>query len=580
MLAEFAAVCVMLSVVCGLAWAAVPLADLPEAERQIANDVDPWGLAFADQVTRFKSAYAQASGTGPAEYVLGYETGLTKVFRNKYWFRGKLGSEAGLVCAGNEHENLQIAVIPDMGKSLRGVTLAVGDLVGPKSSIPADSIKIYRVGYVKTHASAYPVAHVGYWPDPLLPNSSIDVSGTDLGLFWLDVHVPAHTPAGMYKGVATVACTGLDKRELALNVQVLPFSLPKRVQMPMSVWVQKSNPWGPMMDGEFKALCMEYLDHGIDPVSSWSALTDPDKPETGDEHMRDFLAAGQMFFDVPRAWLEKPDLMKHLRDMKWMDKAIVYGAMDEPPTEAFEATVVPDTERIRKMAPAPRVYLASGFHNGIDRGLDIWMTDLSTDNGIEFAAANRGNAELWSYYCHLPINVDFHQPMVDAPNMLIDNPAIEHRLAYWIAWKYGIKGMFVWAGNHEWFGEDKPDWADHEWLLKTPAQKLTYPYAGLHNGNGFLIYPGPHPSVRMKVLRDGIEDYGYLQLLRDNLKRLTTKDRAEARGILAVPQSVIMNPHYFSRNPQDMLSVRSRASALLVKAFAVPPSDDHEMMDH
>jgi hypothetical protein len=580
MCAEAVVVCILLFVLCGLACAAVPLADLPEAEKAMANDLDPWGLGFADQVTRFKAAYGSAVGSGPAEYVLGSETGLTKVFRTKYWFRGEFGSGANLVCAGNEHENLQIAVIPDMGNSLTGVKLEVSALVGPKSTIPADSIKVYRVGYVKTYASAYPVSHVGYWPDPLLPNAPLNISGTDLGLFWLDVYVPPNTGAGTYKGTITVSPDGVGKREMSLTVEVLPFSLPKQRPLPMAVWVQNANPWGPMTNDEFAALCKEYLDHGIDPVSSLSVLTNPDKPDSGDEQMKSFLAAGQMLFDVPRAWLDKPELMKHLREMKWMDKAIVYGATDEPPTDVFESTVVPDTERIRKMSPAPRVYLASAYHEGIDRGTDIWMTDLSTSKGIEFAAGNHGKAELWTYYCHLPINVDYNLPLVDAPNMLIDNAAIEHRLAYWIAWKYGAKGMFVWAGTHEWFGENKADWVDHEWLLRTPAQKMTYPYGGLHNGNGFLIYPGPNPSVRMKVLRDGMEDFAYLQLLKDNLRRLTMRDRSEALGILVVPQKVLTNPHYFSRNPQDLLNVRARAAALLVKAFAVPPSEEVEMMDH
>lgn len=548
------------------AMAAEDVKSLPPAEQAMANDVDPWGLGFADQlrVYRERFAAAQKASPGPPEYVVGWETGLAKVFRTKYWFRGSLSQGASLVCARGEHENLQIAVLPDVGRELKNVRVAVSDLAGGRSKIPASAANVYRVGFVKTIAPAYPVMHVGYWPDPLLPNAPVNVTGADLGLFWIDLGVPERTAPGRYSGTVTVTADGCGPREIKLTVDVLPFALPKRT-MPMVVWTKGQNPWGDMPREEYEALALMYLDHGIDPTKVWGELTDPDKPESGDALMKRLLDAGMLVFDVPRQWVNRNIGLDYISSKGWLDRAVVYGARDEPLLETFEKEVIPDTERIRKLAHPPRVYLASEYHPRIDRGVDIWMTDLSTGKGLEYAIKNRGNAELWVYYCHLPINVALQKPIPDSPNMQIDNPAVEHRLAYWLAWKYGIKGMFIWAGNHGWDKANTPDWTEKEWVLTT--EKAGYPYAGIHNGNGYLIYPGPNPSVRMKVIRDGVEDYGYLALLKAALPKLSRKDRAEADDLLAVPPDVMVNTHYFNRDPSAILNARAKAASLIVKAM-------------
>ncbi len=566
---EMMAVNIVVMLIAGLlassAMAAEDVKSLPAAEQAMANDVDPWGLGFADQlrVYRERFAAAQKANPGPPEYVVGLETGLTKVFRTKYWFRGTLGQSASVACAKGEHENLQVAVLPDVGRELKNVRVAVSDLVSGKARIPTSAVSVYRVGFVKTTVPAYPVAHIGYWPDPLLPNGPLDVTGTDLGLFWIDIVVPENAEHGSYSGSITVTAEGTKPREIKLAVEVLPFSLPKRT-MRMVVWTAAKNPWGDMPREQYEALALMYLDHGIDPTKVWAELTDPEKPESGDALMRKLLDAGLLLFDVPRQWVAKNAGLDYIRSRGWMNRAIVYGAHDEPLLETFEKEVIPDTQRIRNLAPAPRVYLASEYHPRIDRGVDIWMTDLSTGRGLEYALKNKGRAELWVYYCHLPINIELCKPIPDSPNMLIDNPAVEHRLAYWLAWKYGIKGMFIWAGNHGWDKSNTPDWMDKEWVLTT--QKAGYPYAGIHNGNGYLIYPGPNPSIRMKVIRDGVEDYGYLTLLKAALPKLSGKDRAEANRLLAVPADVMMNTHYFNRDPAAILLARSKAASLIVKA--------------
>ena len=218
-----------------------------------------------------------------------------------------------------------------------------------------------------------------------------------------------------------------------------------------------------------------------------------------DQNLEFCFARGLQLFEIPNPGKKlerlKP-LVEHLRQKGWLDKAIVYSNQDEPTPEQFTARrTCPTTARSRSCYPDLQVYLASQYQPGIDQACDIWMSDLSTGAGPEFARQNRGRAELWFYYCHLPIHIDFCRPLVQAPNMQIDNEAIEQRLALWLAWKYQTPGMFIWAGNREWANKevDRTEW-ETDRLATVGEKPYPFPYGGIHNGNGFLIYPGRTPA--------------------------------------------------------------------------------------
>jgi len=185
-------------------------------------------------------------------------------------------------------------------------------------------------------------------------------------------------------------------------------------------------------------------------------------------------------------------------------------------------------------------------------------------------AAKHGPTEaVWFYYCHMPLHADFVRPLVHAPNMQIDNEAIEHRLTLWLAWKYQTAGMFIWSGNNEWGAKDvdRGDWRKTGWKLT--EKPYPYPLGGVHNGNGYLLYPGPTPSVRLKQLRDGLEDYSYFCELKRRAAGTTDPElKRRAEALLAVPPEVLMDPHYFNRAPGALLKVRAETARLI---DALPP---------
>ena len=491
--------------------------------------------------------------------------------RNKYWFKGTYGTSVSVESARNEYESFQVAVLPDVGKRLDRVSLTQHDLrqVGGAGVLSAGTIRVYRVGYVQTVPARYPVLYAGLWPDLLLPNEPVAVGGTDLALFWVEIKVPREAAPGDYRGELSLEVDGRIV-PLEVNLRVHAFELPDRVPFPITVWTSARWPTGEKMSAEdYRRLLGEFLDHGMDPISVGREFVSFDGEDfsTLDENLEFCFARGLQRFEIanPGEKIERlGPLVKHLRQKGWLDKAMVYSNQDEPDAAQFASRNAPYFGKMKAMYPDLRVFLASEYHSGIDTGCDIWMTDLSTGQGAAFAEKKRGKADLWFYYCHLPIHVDFYRPLVQAPNMQIDNEAIEHRLALWLAWKYQTTGMFIWAGNRDWVSKDvdRTDWKSGQWRL--PDKPYPFPYGGIHNGNGYLLYPGPNPSIRAKVLRDGLEDYGYLMELQK--RAATTRDKAlgkKAESLLAVPPAVLVDTHCFNRNPAVLLDARKKIARLI-----------------
>jgi hypothetical protein len=107
---------------------------------------------------------------------------------------------------------------------------------------------------------------------------------------------------------------------------------------------------------------------------------------------------------------------------------------------------------------------------------------------------------------------------------MIDAPATAHRVLPWLAWRLGIEGELYFNTVEAYNGEADP-WRD------------VYLFGG--NGDGTLFYPGtprriggrshvPVESLRLKVIRDGLEDYEYLVLAAEQGLRPFAVERSAA----------------------------------------------------
>ncbi len=100
----------------------------------------------------------------------------------------------------------------------------------------------------------------------------------------------------------------------------------------------------------------------------------------------------------------------------------------------------------------------------------------------------------------------------------IDLPLINDRAISWSCWKYGAHSWLSWgigAGwKHAWY--DPETWKDA--YKMNSGSDINFPFKKL-NGNGMLVYSGgivpnvdaPCPSIRLKMLRNGVQEYEYLR---------------------------------------------------------------------
>src|SRR5262249_22908814 len=137
------------------------------------------------------------------------------------------------------------------------------------------------------------------------------------------------------------------------------------------------------------------------------------------------------------------------------------------------------------------------------------------------------------------------------PNYIIDAPAIDNRIMAWMSFTYDIpmELYYAVAVNYR-----RPDpWRD------------LYSYAS--NGDGVLVYPGtpariggehdiPLASIRLKMIREGREDYEYLRLLVDR------GDPALARQLT---ERIAPRGWQFSSDPNALYDARRQAAERIVE---------------
>ncbi len=524
-----------------MSWAVVDLKTLPPEENKIADTVDPWGLAFGDQITRFQSHFIK---TPDSNFVVGYTHNLVKVWQNKYWFRGMTfcgkddTTPAPIYAVTGSTASFQIAVLPMTGAASADYKVEV---TSPLSS------RIYREDFVKTGAVAYPTFVSDSWPDPLIADNTCSLSGLNTAVFLIELKIPADFTASSQTCTVKVI-SGASTIAFDVPLKVVKLDI-KPNAFPLVAWFNKGN----LTDKQFDVMCQMALENHLQPLIQ-SFLYDLWKSggeQKFAEYVQMLMDHGQTIFQVAQM---DDDLYKFLKARKWLSKFMIYSNVDEPGDETFQTQNVPWTAETRKKYPGLRIYLASEHHQNMDKGCDIWLTDISSSQYDPRTFKNPAKPDLWHYYCHLPVNFQQRAPLVKAPNMQIDNPALEQRLAMWMSWYYGAKGVFIYMGNGEWKSPEA-FWKSLD--VSDLNSAYAYPYGGVHHGNGFLAYPPTSPegrvipSLRMKILRDAVEDLAIFEAIK-------TKYGKSAAGIPTINPEVFCHPHYFDSLPETLLGKREK----------------------
>ncbi len=103
---------------------------------------------------------------------------------------------------------------------------------------------------------------------------------------------------------------------------------------------------------------------------------------------------------------------------------------------------------------------------------------------------------------------------------ILDLPLVNDRAISWACWKYRTFSWLSWGAGAGWVNGwyDTESWKDASKLRSEQEAEFTYKKI---NGSALMIYApgvipnvnGPCPSIRLKAMRDGVQEYEYMRLL-------------------------------------------------------------------
>ena len=140
--------------------------------------------------------------------------------------------------------------------------------------------------------------------------------------------------------------------------------------------------------------------------------------------------------------------------------------------------------------------------------------------------------------------------VLNYPTYMVDAPALHNRIFEWMSWHERVTGELYFESNFAYQAH------------VTPYQTIYY-FGG--NGDGTLFYPGtpsriggthhiPIESLRLKQIRDGMEDFEFMAMLRS----LGQQAFADAQV-----NAIVTNVYTFNQDPAALLTAREAMGDLL-----------------
>ncbi len=574
------------------------------------------GLAQVERRAVVLAGRLQVAQSAPAArgFAVVRSEPLTKLHREQAP-AGPVTGPVRLSAARGESESVQLAVVP-LGADLAEVRASVSPLTGPRgTTIPASALELHRVGYVKVQGpSAGAPPEPRWWPDVLLPaDRPFTVKHVSQPL-WLDLTVPRSVPAGAYRGLIEVSAGGYVER-VPLELEVLDFDLPEahslRTFYVMRTYLVSQKYFGgnghdyaqkvPLE--RFLAMADVCLKRrlAVQPFGNETATT-PDavmpylvskRTDRGwefdftqtDRVLAHLRAAGQrtLYCGFAPTWMITGDrakpyleyleaylkaLQPHLAEKGWLEEAVFY-LPDEPWQEGDVSAVRQVAALMDRVAPKIKRLLTAPRDPRLNAVASVWVPGglpeahpESADERRKIDVWTKAGAEPWWYICCGPTH--------PYPNFFIDYPTIDGRMVSWLTWKYRKTGFLYWGVAYH--GDPK------EMTPDGPTEKYPVGPPNMGNGDGTLCYWGPdltlYPSIRLDAIRDGLEDYEYLALLRRLADRAATAGQAAdqvaiARRLLAVDERVLRetkgSPNFaYTLDAAPLLDARRQVAASIL----------------
>lgn len=471
---------------------------------------------------------------------------LQRVLQNEINVSG--GKSAEVFCARGETESFQIIVVNSASSELPKIDLASSNwkYVGDKpAEVPV--LEMYREHYVEIKSpsprSSWSEARRGMYPDALIPfvdpytgkritSAKYMAAGEDVKPkhsqgYWVDVSVGRDVKAGAYTNEIKVLSGGKEIAAIPVKVIVWDFELPQIHKL--KTYFGKMRDVSTYHDltqnsSKYKVIEKRYLlmlrDHGVSlrfqmlPTINRSTGKVSFTPEFVRE-LKDYteqinpsITRIEMFFSddpVKRAnYLLSWETF--LRQNQWVPEPIVY--FDEPKNEKDYLKIIEYGKTLKAHVPSVKLFVTEqirpekGNYPSLEGVVNIFVPVWHRANLRDIKRRQEAGDEVWSYS---------HGDTKNFPSWHIDFPLLDCRIPAWFSWSLDLKGILYWQTT---------SWSKKSLKIDPWVDCKTLPQAKFSYGEGYLLYPGgvagidgPIASMRLKVFRDGVEDFDYFWIL-------------------------------------------------------------------
>lgn len=411
---------------------------------------------------------------------------------------------------------------------------ALVPFINPYDGKPVSSMRLAReeergqISY-KLSGARFPGSSFTLWPGRNQP-------------LWVDVSIPHNAAAGNYSGRLSISLADGNVAELPVKLTVWNFTLPDGLPLATCFGdlegvaakhgLAEASPEALNIQERYASALEEHRlaapipghlyppirrDGAIDWKKTHAALKRYlSVHETGPFRIPSF--PNPEFQGKGRKLLVRylQSFYAYLKENGW-EKGAYYFPISEPNSkESYDrvrayARLVHEAEPRIRFLCTEQPYPQDSSWGDLQGAVDIWCPLFAFfDEDSARRARDRGE-EIWTYTALCQKAPPYHPQFarVSAQPTLfwqIDFPLLNYRLPLWLNWRYRIQGLIYWSAVH-WKNPDRDVWTD-------PGFRNRY------NGEGYLFYPGnevgiagPVPSLRLKALRDGLEDYAYFTLL-------------------------------------------------------------------
>ena len=523
--------------------------------------------------------------------------------------------------ARNEWVDFQILLRSDTPVS--GVGVEAEDLKEPGGAVlPRAGVRLYREHQLHLEVGTYrnDTFKPDWYPDPLIPfvhpvtgkkleaarlvAVPFDLPPNETHGFWVDLHVPTNATPGEYHGVYHVSADHNRARDIPVSLTVWNFTLPQTPalvtafesprlwdyyqQRTKTAHEPEPSDWA-TVDAQCAQMLSEHCFNAVPPRE----LPAPKKQSDGSyqiparqvQALREFVDryhVNALQTPHPASAVKDPVAQRETlhawlaafnRAAKELDRpqVLFYTYLKDEPNSLEDYRYVQKWGRAVRAAQSvvkvlvveqpwtePGLDGADSAWGDLYGAVDIWCPLFSLHRQEAAAKRQALGETIWTYtaLCQGP----------PTPWWEIDFPLLNYRVPAWMAWRDGMKGLLYWGGMSYW-RETADPWTEAPYYVGN-GQRQQGKKGIIFNGEGSLVYParavgydGVVPTIRLKALRDSMQDYDYLIIL----QRLGKG--AEAQKIV---RSLTESFFQWNKDPKAYEQARLKLAEMIIAAENQP----------